>query len=60
MTRSDFETALLALADSLETALPLAITRAEHVRVAAHAREARRLADVFAAAGAAAATPSAA
>lgn len=64
MTREEFEQSLLALADSLERSLASCTTRVEHVRVSAHAREARRLADVFAKAGsgggeAAAAAPAA-
>lgn len=60
MTRDEFESALAALADSLEQAVESCTTRVEHVRVAAHAREARRLADVFTQAGAPAAPASAA
>lgn len=52
MSRSEFEAALLAHAEELERAVALSTTRIEHIRVAANAREARRLATLFQQAGA--------
>jgi hypothetical protein len=55
VSREEFERALTALAESLEQATRLTRTREEQIRVDGHAREARRLAAVFAAAGSSAA-----
>jgi GrpB-like predicted nucleotidyltransferase (UPF0157 family) len=47
VTREEFEQALLEHAAALESAVALAQTRIEHIRVSSLALEARRLADVF-------------
>lgn len=46
MTRAELARELEQLAESLERAVALSTTRIEHVRVAAHAATARRLATV--------------
>lgn len=48
MSREEFALQLERLATDLERAVPLASTRAEHIRVSAAALQARALARVFA------------
>ena len=55
MSREEFETALAAHAEALETAVALASNRVDHIRATAQALEARRLVEIFRAAGASAA-----